>query len=341
MKRRSLYFLEPRRVALREEELPPPGPGQVLVRTQLSAISSGTELLIYRGEAPRGLPADVSLPSLGGTLDFPLKYGYAAVGRVQEVGVGVDPAWSGKMVFAFQPHEDRFLASPEQLHPVPTELSPEDALFLANLETAATLVLDGQPLLGEQVVVFGLGIVGLLLTALLGRFPLAALVTLDPLPRRRLAAETLGAHASLDPASPGVCARVRHLLQGNGPFGGADLAYEVSGRPEALNQALAVLGFHGRVVVGSWYGDKTATLHLGGEFHRHRQRLISSQVSTIAPELSGRWQKKRLLNLVWHLLRDLRPSRFITHRLPLTEAAAAYQLLDQHPGEAIQVVLMH
>ncbi len=341
LRRRSLYFLAPRRVVLQEEDLPPPGPGEVLVHTLVSAISPGTELLLYRSEAPKDLPADVALASLPGRLDFPCKYGYAAVGRVAEVGLGVDPAWQGKTVFAFQPHEDRFLAPPDRLLPLPPELPPEEAVFLANLETAVTLVLDGRPLVGEQVAVFGQGIVGLLLTGLLARFPLAALVTLDAFPRRRLASETLGAHASLDPFTPGVLEHLKGLLQGDRPYEGADLVFEVSGRPEALDQALSVLGFHGRVVVGSWYGEKTTSLHLGGAFHRQRQQVISSQVSTIAPELSGRWQKRRVLGLALHLLKELRPGRFITHRLPFGEAPAAYELLDQHPQEAIQVVLSY
>ncbi len=341
VRRRALYFLGPRHVALREEELPAPGPGQVLVRTLLSAISPGTELLIYRGQAPRGLAADATLASLPGTLDFPLKYGYALVGRVAALGPEVDPAWQGRTVFAFQPHEDLFLAAPGDLHPLPPDLAPEEAVFLPNLETALTLVLDGRPCIGEQVAVFGQGIVGLLLTALLTRFPLAALVTVDRFPRRRLAGETLGAHATLDPESPDVQERLLALLQGDRPYRGADLAFEVSGQPQALDLALRALGFHGRVVVGSWYGEKPAQLHLGGEFHRQRQQIISSQVSTIAPELRGRWQKPRLLGLAWRFLKQIRPSRFITHRLPFREAAAAYRLLDQRPEETIQVVLTY
>lgn len=341
MRRRSLYFLEPFAVAHREEVLPLPGPGQVLVHTLVSGISPGSELLIYRGQAPKGLAADATLPSLTGTLAFPLKYGYAAVGRVAAVGPEVDPAWQDRTVFAFQPHEDRFLAAVGDLHPLPPDLAPEEAVFLPNMETAVTLALDGKPLMGEQVAVFGQGIVGLLLTALLVRFPLAALVTLDRFPNRRLAGETLGAHASLDPASPHLRERLLTLLQGNRPYRGADLVYEVSGQPEALDLALAVLGFHGRVVIGSWYGEKISPLHLGGEFHRSRQQLISSQVSTIAPELSGRWQKPRLLELAWRMLREIRPRRFITHRLPFSDAAAAYRLLDQHPQDTIQVVLTY
>jgi 2-desacetyl-2-hydroxyethyl bacteriochlorophyllide A dehydrogenase len=341
MRRQALYFTGPRELSLREETLPPPGPGQVLVKTLLSAISPGTELLIYRGQAPRELAADTSLKALGGTLAFPLKYGYAAVGRVVELGPEVAADLQGALVFAFHPHESLFLANPEELLAVPRGLAPEEAVFLPNLQTAVTLVLDGKPLIGENVVVCGQGIVGLLLTALLAAFPLGRLVTLDRCPNRRRASEGLGAHAALDPGQPNLAAALNAALQGSDQDAKADLAYEISGNPEALNQALAVTGFHGRVVIGSWYGTKTAELHLGGLFHRQRQVLMASQVSTIAPELTGRWTRERVLTVAWEMVQRVRPARFITHRFPLAEASLAYQLLDQHPEEAIQVILTY
>jgi threonine dehydrogenase-like Zn-dependent dehydrogenase len=95
------------------------------------------------------------------------------------------------------------------------------------------------------------------------------------------------------------------------------------------------------VVIGSWYGQKRPDLNLGGRFHRSRIRLISSQVSTLAPEWTGRWSKARRLQVAWCMLEQVRPARLITHRFPLTQAAQAYALLDQHPEEAIQVLLTY
>ena len=341
MFRQSLYFTEPFQVSLKKEPLSPPGPGQVMVQTLISAISPGTELLIYRGQAPQDMTADASIAALSGTLTFPLKYGYAAVGRVVELGPEVAAHWQDKLVFSFHPHEDLFLAAPDELSLVPPGLDAEEAVFLPNMETAVTLILDGKPLIGEKVVVFGQGIVGLLLTAILASFPLAKLVTLDRWPNRRLASETLGAHASLNPLDPQAPVDLRAVLQNQGQISMADLAFEVSGNPAALEQALAIVGFHGRIVIGSWYGTKKSELHLGGLFHRQRQILMSSQVSTIAPELTGRWTKSRLLEVAWQMVHQVKPARFITHRFPLTEAAQAYQLLDQNPGEAIQVILTY
>ena len=341
MKRLSLYFTGPYQVSVQEERLPPPAEDQVVVHTRVSAISPGTEMLIYRGQAPTDIPVDETIPDLAGDFGFPLKYGYAAVGRVVAWGAYVDPEWHNRLVFAFHPHESHFLTSPAELIPVPPGVSPEEAAFLPNVETAVNFLMDGQPLVGEQLAVFGQGVVGLLTTALLARFPLARLVTLDRYPLRRGKSLDMGAHVSLDPTAPDALDQVSALVQKGRFYPGADLTYELSGNPGALDQAIAATGFNGRVVVGSWYGQKRADVDLGGRFHRSRVRLISSQVSTIAPEWSGRWTKSRRLDLAWQMLQQVKPAQLITHRFPIKQASQAYALLDQHPEKAIQVMLTY
>jgi len=336
MKRLALYFTAPYRVTVQEEPLAPLAADQVMVQTLVSAISPGTELLFYRGQVPTDLLVDETIAALAGAVGFPLKYGYAAVGRVVAMGAQVAPEWQDRLVFSFHPHESHFLASLDELMPVPPPLSPEEAAFVPNMETAVNFLMDGQPLIGEQVVIFGQGVVGLLTAALLVRLPLASLVTLDRYALRRQASLALGAHASLDAAEPQALTRLHALLQQ-----GADLTYELSGNPAALEQAIAATGFSGRVVIGSWYGQKRADVDLGGWFHRSRIRLISSQVSTLAPEWTGRWSKARRLQVAWWMLEQVQPAHLITHRFPLTQAAQAYAVLDQHAEEALQVILTY
>ena len=326
---------------MQHEGIAPPAPGQLLVQTIVSAISPGTELLIYRGQAPTDMPTDETITALSGALTFPLRYGYAAVGRVIGVGSPAEHAWQGRLVFAFEPHASHFLTTPTDLHPVPDALSPEEAVFLPNMETAVNFLMDGHPLIGERVVVFGQGVVGLLTAALLVRLPLSRLITVDGYPFRRERSRELGVHVTLDADADDVLARVQASLQAEQGIPGADLSYELSGNPLALDQAIAVTGFNGRVVIGSWYGQKHADLNLGGRFHRSRIRLISSQVSTVAPEWSGRWNKSRRLHVAWEMLQSLRPVHLITHRFPLEQASQAYALLDQHPQEAIQVLFTY
>jgi threonine dehydrogenase-like Zn-dependent dehydrogenase len=247
----------------------------------------------------------------------------------------------GREVFAFQPHCSHFTAGPGDLILVPEGLRRDDAVFLPNMETAVTFVMDGAPLIGERVAVLGQGIVGLLTTALLSEFPLTSLVTLDRWSLRRQTSLALGATTSLDPGLPNAIERARVALGEDQPAGGADLVFELSGSPAALNLALELAGFSSRVVIGSWYGSKRSPLDLGGSFHRSRIRLIGSQVSTLSPEHLGRWDKARRFQVAWGKLQEIRPSRFITHRFPVERAGEVYQLLDENPSETIQVVFTY
>jgi 2-desacetyl-2-hydroxyethyl bacteriochlorophyllide A dehydrogenase len=333
MNRQSLYFTAPGCVSIVEEELSPPDPGQVLVQTIFSAISPGSELLFYRGQHPPDISIDATIPALQAKTGYPMKYGYSLVGRVIELGAAVDPAWQDRLVFAFHPHESHFTTRADDLIPLPQGISPEDAVFLPNMETAINLAMDGAPLIGENVVIFGQGVVGLLTAAVLARFPLNRLVTLDRFSNRRQASIEMGTHSSLDPEND---RQLKAIL----PVG-ADLTYELSGSPAALDQAIAATGYAGRVVVGSWYGSKQAEINLGGYFHRSRIRLMSSQVSTISPYLSARWTKGRRFDVAWQMLQAIQPSRLITRSMPLQMAKTAYQLLDQEPDKYIQILFTY
>jgi len=176
--RRTVTFVGPARPNLRAETLPSPPAGQMLVKTSVSAISSGTEMLVYRGQFPGRLSVDENIPALQGDFHYPLCYGYAAVGSVIELGQGLPADWLGRAVFSFQPHTSYFLATPEAVFPLPAAF-PRSGLLLPNMETAVNFIQDGAPLLGENVLVFGQGIIGLLTAALLSQFPLSSLITVD------------------------------------------------------------------------------------------------------------------------------------------------------------------
>jgi 2-desacetyl-2-hydroxyethyl bacteriochlorophyllide A dehydrogenase len=337
MNRKSLIFTAPFKVEVREDELADPKPGEVQVRTVLSAISAGTELLLYRGEAPGDLPADATISALDGKLSYPLKYGYSAVGEVISIGEGVGAEWRGRRVFALNPHESAFNAKIENLQSLPDEVEVERATFLANAETAVNLVLDGSPRLGERVVVLGQGVVGLFLTAGLARHPLESLISFDNYPGRRDFSLKFGAQQSFDSTKPESKEAAMALL---GPRG-ADLVYELSGQPEALDLAMNLVGEEGRIVVGSWYGSKRAPIDLGGHFHRGRIKLISSQVSHIAPALTGRWDLGRRFEQAWKWLAEIKPIQLVTHRFAIADAAKAYAQLNEKPAETLGILLTY
>ena len=325
----AVWFPRARSVELRTEELAETGPDEVRVRAALSAISHGTEMLVYRGEVDAGLSLD--LPTLAGGYGFPLKYGYANVGRVVALGRDVRGLREGDLVFALHPHQDEYVVPASLVHRLPDRVAPEEGVFLANLETAINVVLDAKPRLGEAVAVFGQGVVGLLVTQLLRRSG-ARVIAIEPSALRRSFAERCGAK---DAMAPGDAARVRTLAGGLG----ADIAIEASGSPAALQEAIDCVAPDGTVVVCSWYGEKPVRVDLGGRFHRGRVRLISSQVGRIDPALAPRWDRERRLGLAMDLLGELILADLITHRIAFTRAAEAYALLDAGDSETVQVVL--
>ena len=336
MKRTTLFFTAPRQVELREESLPALGADEVLVETLCSAISAGTEMLVYHGRFPRDVETDSAIASLRGAFEYPLAYGYACVGRITGLGKSVLRALDNRLVFSFQPHTSHFVAKPDSLFLIPDSLSPESACFLPNMETAVNLVQDGAPILGERVMVFGQGVIGLLTASLLNEFPLDMLVTADCFPLRREASVAQHGFISLDPNAPDFHSHLSGYATNE-----FDLTYELSGNPTALNDAIALTRFSGRVVIGSWYGEKRAPIDLGSAFHRSRIKLISSQVSTIAPELSARWDKSRRFAVAWEAIKRIQPEKWIRNRFSLSQAAEAYKLLDERPQETIQVVITY
>ena len=337
MRQQCVWFDAPFKISVRDEAMPSIAPDQVLVQTVVSAISAGTELLFYRGQVPSGTQIDATIGALSGEASYPLKYGYACVGHVIEIGAHVSDDWQGRLVFSFQPHTRHFVASVDELIPVPDGITPGQAALLPNLETAVNLVMDGAPIIGERVAVLGQGIVGLLTAELVARMPMAQLITFDYFSLRREKARALGIAHTFNPNDAKAMGDAHALLGSSG----ADLTFEISGNPDALNLAIELTGFDGRIIVGSWYGQKKSAIDLGGKFHRSRIRLIGSQVSTIAPQLSGRWSKARRIDLAWSMLARLPWGELVTHRIPISDAASAYELLDQHPEQVLQVMLTY
>lgn len=334
----ALYFTGPETVEVRETAVGPPAAGELLVETRTSAISAGTELLVYRDQTPADFPADETLDALDGDLSYPLQYGYAASGVVREVGADVDPDWVGRSVFAFVPHRTRFRATPDSVVALPPGTTLAAGSLLPSVETATNIVLDAAPRLGERVVVFGAGVIGLCVTRLLAAFPLESLVVVDPIERRRALAAEFGADRTTTPAELGAAAGSGLADEGSA-VDGADLAIELSGQPSALDDAIGVVGYDARIVVGSWYGTKREPIDLGGRFHRDRIDIVSSQVSTISPELRGRWDRDRRMDAALDRLDRIPADELITHRIPFERAPEAYELLDSEPDATVQVVL--
>jgi 2-desacetyl-2-hydroxyethyl bacteriochlorophyllide A dehydrogenase len=321
----GLWFTGVRRTELRAAAVREPGPNEVLVRAVASLISAGTEMLIYRGETT---PDEFLPPTSEGTFPFPVKYGYQCVGRVEQAG-GASGYRVGERVFARHPHQDLFTirADPTLVTRLPDGLDDEAATFINLARVALTAHLDAPVRVGETAVVFGQGIVGLM-CARLARLTAARVVVVDQIPMRRELGLRYGADAAASPED--VRAVVEQVSGGRG----ADITFEASGAPRALQSAIEVTGADGQIVVVSYYGTRQVELRLAPEFHFRRHRLISSQAGA-----QPRWDWVRRTEATLELLSRLSVAEMISARVPFPEAPKAYTLADEHPDQVLGVLL--
>ena len=325
---RAVRFVAPHDVDVCEVGVAKPCAGEVLVRAEFSGISGGTELLAYRGELDSTVPRDETLGALAGTFDYPFTYGYSVVGTVEASRSAIT---EGTRVFAFHPHQDRFVVSADDVVSV-GEVDARAATLFPLVETALQLALDAGVRYGDVVAVLGLGPVGVLTAMVLARSG-ATVVASDPKPWRRETARACGVEAV---APDALHDAVRSLSRGRG----ADVLVEATGNPAVLGGSLSLLATEGVALVASWYGAKPVTLPLGGDFHRRRLEIRSSQVSTLGSR-AVRWDRERRLATTRALLDELPVSALASHTFPFERAPEAYAALDREDDGFVHVALSY
>lgn len=282
----SLWYCGQGKAEIRQENLPPPGGAEVRVKTLFSALSRGTESLVFAGRIPEGEFKRMRAPFMAGNFPFPVKYGYASVGQVQD-GSG---DLCGRNIFALHPHQTAFNIPAASAVVLPDQVPPHRAVLAANMETALNGIWDAAPGPADRIAIIGAGVVGSLVAYLCGQLPGAQVTLIDINPARAELAAAIG----VDFAEAAKAARE------------CDLVVHASGSPDGLVTALELAGDEATVLEMSWYGDRPVTAPLGGPFHSRRLRLISSQVGSISPSHRPRWSYNRRLSAALGLLADPR-----------------------------------
>ena len=301
---KALWIVGRNQVDLRVEALPPPGPGYVVVAAAFGAISRGTEALVAAGAVPRSEWERMRAPFQEGAFPFPVKYGYAAVGRI----VAGDAARDGECVFCLHPHQDRFVVPGEAAVPVPPGVPEARAVLAANMETALNVVWDAGILPGDKVAVIGGGVVGLLVAYLAGAIPGTETTVVDVNADRAAAAARLGIGFAAPDDAPADC----------------DVVVHASASEAGLGSAIAAAGFEARVVEASWYGERAPAVPLGGAFHSRRLSLVGSQVGSVPAGRAGRWTNRRRLETALRLLADPRLDALFSGETGFAELAGRY-----------------
>ncbi len=265
---------------LREERLPPaPPPGFLRVRALASGVSRGTEAIVFAGRVPDSQFVTMRAPLMAGDFPFPVKYGYAVVGRV---------AGRPGRCFVLHPHQNCFDAPAVTCIAVPDAVPTRRAVLAANMETALNIVWDAAPLAGERIMVIGAGVVGLLVASLLARIPACAVTLVDIESARAPLAAAFGCAFTTPSDAPGE----------------QELIVHASASEAGLRLALGCAADEARIVEASWFADRAPALPLGESFHARRLRLISSQVGRIAGPMRGRRDHAQRLGIALSLLCD-------------------------------------
>lgn len=279
----ALWIVAPGEAALRGETLSPQTGGAV-VETEFTGISRGTEALVFRGGVPASEHARMRAPFQAGAFPAPVKYGYAAVGRV----VSGPPDLVGRDAFVLGPHQDRLAVPAAAVLPLPDAVPPRRAILGANMETALNVLWDGGAAPGDRIAVIGAGVVGALAARLAARLPGSEVTLVDVTPARAALAAALGCGFAGPGGAPEDC----------------DLVIHASASGGGLATAIACAGAEATIVEASWYGDRPVEAPLGGAFHSHRLRLVSSQVGQVPTDRRPRWSLRRRLGTALELLDD-------------------------------------
>jgi threonine dehydrogenase-like Zn-dependent dehydrogenase len=249
---KALWHIDESNTTIIEEEILETEQKNVLINTKYSFISSGTETLVSRGLVPNELKDKMTVNYMGGSFNFPVKYGYSLVGETGD----------GRNVHLMHPHQDRLYAKESDLYIIPAGLPLKRAALLSNMETTINAVWDAQLKGDEKVLVIGFGGVGALLALTISRYTNINPCVMEPDKDKMKKAQGLGFSFVA---------------------GEYDVIFHTSASNDGLQYAIDHVRKDGVVMELSWYGNRQVNLSLGGNFHYNRVKLISSQVSVVSP----------------------------------------------------------
>jgi 2-desacetyl-2-hydroxyethyl bacteriochlorophyllide A dehydrogenase len=318
-------------------EVPAPGPGQVLIETEASAISAGTELAIYTGIHQWLGDASRTWPK------FPFVPGYSGVGRIAAIGEGVESFAPGERVVWAGRHETHTLLVVAEEQPPIWRIgagvsAPSAACAMLARFPLTALVQSGQ-ILGQSVAVLGLGLIGQITLRLFSAAGAYPLIGIDPLARRReFAARTHGVE-TIDPDAGDLRDALRAVNRGALP----DIVVDATGAPNAVRAAMSAVTDGGKVImVGSPRGI-AGDVDFYWDLHGRSISLIGAHGSALGPEPREKFPftRDRALRLIIHLLESgkLKLDDLITHHAHTDEIQAMYEGLLRQREEFLGATL--
>jgi 2-desacetyl-2-hydroxyethyl bacteriochlorophyllide A dehydrogenase len=312
-------FPEAEHVELEQRPVPDPDPGEVLIETERTLVSTGSELALFDGShQPDNLPND----------GFPIDPGYSNVGTVIEVGDGVDEGLVGQRVASRTIHARYVTAAESAVVPLPSDVSAVSGTFCQIAAIAMNAVRRGEISWGESAAVRGLGLVGqLAVRACLvsGATPVYGL----DLDAGRI--EGIPDHGRVESVHVGA-------ENGSEPEEGvADMVVDATGNPETLGGGVSLIKEDGRFVV---VGCPRRTVEF--DFYRDcivpSARIIGSYRIPAGGE--GRWDRQAYAELFFEYLQsgDMDVKSLVTAEPSGSDAPDVFESLYENPTSELGVV---
>ena len=317
---RAVWIIQPGRAEIRAARVKPPAAGELGIRTLASGISRGTEALVFHGRVPASEQSRMRCPFQEGEFTFPVKYGYASVGVVEQGPEGR----LGERVLCLYPHQTHYTIPEAAALAVPPGVPTHRAVLAPQIETALNATWDAAPGIGDRIAIVGGGVIGCLVAFLCAGIPATGVTLFDPDGRRRSVAASLG-FGYAGPEDP-------HPV-------GHDLVFHASGTAEGLDHALELAGFEARIIELSWHGDAPVPVRLGGAFHSQRLTIQGSQVGAVAPSRRARWTHRDRLGLALRMAADPRLDALVQDAVAFDELPAALPGLLGTAGALLTRVL--
>lgn len=312
---RAFWIARPGCGEIRAEAVPVRKDDEVLVRTEFSGISRGTEALIFNGHVPASEYQRMRAPFQQGDFPAPVKYGYSSVGVVED---GPAP-YRGGRVFVLYPHQTRYVVPAKAAHVLPADVPSGRAVLAANLETALNGLWDAHVPEHTNVTVVGGGTVGCLVAWIAAYTKQRDVELVDVNPARAAVAEALGVRfRTADTASSDV-----------------ECVIHASGAAAGLELAMRIAAFEATIVEMSWYGDRIVPLKLGEHFHAKRLTLKSSQVGTVAPSHRSGVSRQRRLQMAIAMLSEPALDVLITGESSFDDLPTVMPQLASAPGHTL------
>ena len=340
--KKALFCTGQQRLEWQNYVEPELGSGQIRVQSNYSVAKHGTEMAFFKGYEPaRGSwNAQTQMFEPKNATDFyPGRVGNMFVGPVVEVHPDVNEFGLGDMVFGHGGFSTTHTVFASRCRKLTEGLSWESAVCLDPAEFALGAVRDAKLRVGDNVAIFGLGAIGLLVVQMAKLAGCRSIIGIDPLPNRREIGIHLGADDVLNPLELDIGAKIRGLTGGRG----ADVCVEYSGSRQGLQQALRGVAYGGTVVAGAYPGPYEAGLDLGAEAHFNRPDLIFSRACSSPDREHPRWDNQRILDTCYEMITQGRISgdRIVTPVVKFDDLLEEYPKILSHPDTYVKLGVKH